>query len=98
MTWTRTNVSRSYTTTGPQTTEADVLGNRVFQFTQGGVGAVQLDLEMSNDNIGWESAGSIGLSTPGDHSYLVVVNSWRYFRVNLAVLTATSVALEMSGG
>ena len=98
MTWTRTNVSRSYNTTGPQATEADILGNRVFQFTQAGAGAVQLDLELSNDNAGWESAGTITLNSSGDHSYLVVVNSWQWFRVNVAVRTATSVALEMSGG
>lgn len=98
MVWTRTNVSRSYNTTGAQTTEPVILGNSVYQFIQVGAGAVQLTVELSNDNASWETLGTIALSAPGDKSFLTSVNSWRWFRVNISVLTATSVNLELSGG
>lgn len=98
MAWTRSNVSVSYNTTGPQISQPGILGNTVIQYIQVGAGAVQLVLECSNDNASWETAESITLGSPGDHIFSVLVNSWRYFRINIISLTATSVQVEISGG
>jgi hypothetical protein len=100
MTWTRTNVSLSYSsgTVGPQAAQAGILGNTVLQYTQHGAGAVVLDLEVSNDTNVWEVADSITTSGDGDHTYSVLVNSWKWYRMNISTLSATSLAIEISGG
>lgn len=98
MAWTRTNLSFSLTGTGPQTSQAGILGNTVYQYIQVGAGAIQFTLEFSNDNASWEIGDSITLSGGGDKSYSVSVNSWRWWRINIQSNTASSLTLEVSGG
>lgn len=98
MTWTRTDVSLSYNSTGAKASQPGILGNTVWEYTAVGAGNVQLQLEMSNDNAGWEIADSILLTGAGDHTFSVNVNSWRWWRINVIAITATSVSIETSGG
>lgn len=98
MAWTRTDRQHTYSSAGPQASQAGILGNTVFQFTQTGAGAVQLNLEVSNDNSGWEIADSITLASALDHTYSVLVNSWRWYRINVVSISSTNVIVEVSGG
>lgn len=98
MAWTRTDRTHTLTVAGPQAWQPGILGNSVHQFIQTGAGAVQLQLEVSNDAASVEIADSITLSSAGDHSFAVLVNSWRWYRVNVISITATNVVDEVSGG
>ena len=98
MTWTRTDRTHTLTTAGPQASQAGILGNTVFHYIQTGAGAVQLELQLSNDNASWEVGDSLTLGSAGDHTYSVVVNSWRWYRINVVSITSTNLIVEVSGG
>ena len=98
MAWTRTDRTHTLTVAGPQAWQGGILGNTVHQFIQTGAGAVQLQLEVSNDAASVEIADSITLNSSGDHSFSVLINSWRYYRINVISITATNVIEEVSGG
>ena len=98
MAWTRTDRTHTLTVAGAQAWQAGILGNTVFQFIQTGAGAVQLQLEVSNDASSVEIADSITLGASGDHTFSVLINSWRWYRINVISITSTNVIADVSGG
>ena len=67
-------------------------GNRTFQLTQNGTGAVAGSIDFSNDGVNVAATQALsGLSAAGATYGFVQTANWAWFRYNITSNTATSV-------